>query len=102
MSPSKSPAKSPTFDLILLDDEDVDGNIISSHQTILKKVKSSHVGIQVLSPNLKLTRMSAGPGLTKSTWKYSLRGQLGNHIQKFTINNLACDRPIGVLMFVLR
>ena len=76
MRPSKTPAKPPKYDLILLD-EDVDGNIISDRQTIIKKVKSSHVGIQVLSPNLKLARMSASPGLTKTIWKYSLRGRFG-------------------------
>ena len=76
MRPSKTPAKPPKYDLILLD-EDVDGNIISDRQTIIKKVKSSRVGIQVLSPNLKLARMSASPGLTKTIWKYSLRGRFG-------------------------
>ena len=76
MRPSKTPAKPPKYDLILLD-EDVDGNIISDRQTINKKVKSSRVGIQVLSPNLKLARMSASPGLTKTIWKYSLRGRFG-------------------------
>ena len=76
MRPSKTPAKPPKYDLILLD-EDVDGNIISDRQTIIKKVKSSRVGIQVLSPNLKLARMPASPGLTKTTWKYSLRGRFG-------------------------
>ena len=77
MRPSKTPAKPPKYDLILLGGEEFDGNIISDRQTIIKKVKSSHVGIQVLSPNLKLARMSASPGLTKTIWKYSLRGRFG-------------------------
>ena len=71
MRPGKSSTKPPKYDIVLLDGEGIDGS--APTRRIVKKVKPSNVGVQVLSPSMKFAR-SISTESTKTTWKYSLRG----------------------------